>query len=60
LLGGTTEALRDDWSTVAATLTPDGRVMFLDDGHRASHELVEGSGPRRSSDTCATAGAFAR
>ena len=38
------ESLRDDWSTVASVLTPDGRVMFVDDGHRASHELVEGPG----------------
>jgi len=53
------ESPRDDWSTVASALTPDGRVMFVDDGHRASHELVEGPGPRRSSDKCATAGAFA-
>jgi hypothetical protein len=33
--------------------------MFVDDGHRASHELIEGRGPRRSSDKCVTAGAFA-
>jgi hypothetical protein len=49
------ESLRDDWSTVASALTPDGRVMFVDDGHRASHGLVEDPGPRRASDKCATA-----
>jgi len=54
------ESLRDGWSTVASALTPDGRVMFVDDGHRASHELVDGPGSRRSSDKCATDGAFAR
>jgi trans-aconitate methyltransferase len=32
------------WSTVASALTPDGRVMFVDDGHRTSDELVEGPG----------------
>jgi hypothetical protein len=37
-------SLRNDWPTVASALTPDGRVMFVDDGHRASHELVEGPG----------------
>jgi hypothetical protein len=37
-------SLRDDWSSVASALTPDGRVMFVDDGHRASHELVKGPG----------------
>jgi len=42
------ESLRDDWSTVASALTPDGRVMFVDDGHRASHELVEGLGSSTS------------
>jgi hypothetical protein len=35
------ESLRDGWSTVASALTPDGRVMFVDDGHRARHEEVE-------------------
>lgn len=30
------------WSTVATALRPDGRVMFVDDGHRTSDELVEG------------------
>jgi hypothetical protein len=38
------QSLRDDWSTVASALTPDARVTFVDDGHRASHELVEGPG----------------
>lgn len=32
------------WSTVASALRPGGRVMFVDDGHRTSEELVEGSG----------------
>jgi trans-aconitate methyltransferase len=31
------------WSTVASALTPDGRVMFIDDGHRTTDELVEGA-----------------
>ena len=35
----------DAWSTVASALTLDGRVIFVDDGHRANHELVEGPGP---------------
>ncbi len=30
------------WSTVASALTPDGRVMFIDDGHRTSDELIAG------------------
>jgi len=30
------------WSTVAAALTPNGRVMFVDDGHRTDEELIEG------------------
>ena len=34
--------------------------MFVDDGHRASHELVEGPGSSTISDKCAAAGAFAR
>jgi demethylmenaquinone methyltransferase/2-methoxy-6-polyprenyl-1,4-benzoquinol methylase len=34
------------WSTVASALAPKGRVMFVDDGHRTSDELVEG--PRSS------------
>jgi hypothetical protein len=54
------ESPRDDWSTLASALTSDRRVMFVDDGHRTSHELVEGPDPRRSSDKCATAGAFVR
>ena len=38
------ESPRDDWSTLASALTSDRRVMFVDDGHRTSHELVEGPG----------------
>lgn len=30
------------WSAVASALTPGGRVMFVDDGHRTSEELVNG------------------
>jgi SAM-dependent methyltransferase len=30
------------WSTVALALAPGGRVMFVDDGHRTTEELVEG------------------
>jgi SAM-dependent methyltransferase len=30
------------WSTVASALTPDGRVMFIDDGHRTTDELING------------------
>jgi SAM-dependent methyltransferase len=30
------------WSLVADALGPDGRVMFVDDGFRASDELIEG------------------
>ncbi|BBA97045.1 hypothetical protein RVR_2608 [Actinacidiphila reveromycinica] len=30
------------WSLVAAALTPQGRVFFVDDGHRTPEELVEG------------------
>jgi len=30
------------WSTVASALTPDGRVMFIDDGHRTADELILG------------------
>jgi demethylmenaquinone methyltransferase/2-methoxy-6-polyprenyl-1,4-benzoquinol methylase len=30
------------WATVASALTPGGRVMFVDDGHRTPEELVEG------------------
>jgi hypothetical protein len=44
LLGGKlsreSESLRDNWPT-AASLTPDRRVMFVVDGHRAIHELIE-------------------
>jgi hypothetical protein len=38
------ESLRDDWPAVASALTPDSRVMFVDDGHHASRKLVEGPG----------------
>jgi hypothetical protein len=37
-------SLRDDWPAVVLALTPDGRVMFVDDGQRASHELAGGPG----------------
>jgi 2-polyprenyl-3-methyl-5-hydroxy-6-metoxy-1,4-benzoquinol methylase len=37
------ERFAEFWSTVAAALRPDGRVMFIDDGHRTSEELVNGS-----------------
>lgn len=30
------------WSTVASALTPEGRVMFIDDGHRTTDELIDG------------------
>ena len=30
------------WSTVASALTPEGRVMFIDDGHRTTEELIAG------------------
>jgi SAM-dependent methyltransferase len=30
------------WSTVAAALAPHGKVMFVDDGHRTTKELIEG------------------
>lgn len=30
------------WSTVASALTPGGRVMFIDDGHRTTAELILG------------------
>jgi 2-polyprenyl-3-methyl-5-hydroxy-6-metoxy-1,4-benzoquinol methylase len=30
------------WSTVASALTPEGRVMFIDDGHRTPEELIAG------------------
>lgn len=30
------------WSAVAAALTPTGRVMFVDDGHRTADELIDG------------------
>ncbi|MEV6923800.1 methyltransferase domain-containing protein [Dactylosporangium sp. NPDC051485] len=30
------------WSLVADCLRPDGRVLFVDDAHRTSEELVEG------------------
>jgi SAM-dependent methyltransferase len=30
------------WSTLAAALTPNGHVMFVDDGHRTGEELIEG------------------
>lgn len=30
------------WSAVGSALTPGGRVMFVDDGHRTAEELVEG------------------
>jgi SAM-dependent methyltransferase len=32
------------WAAVASSLTPCGRVMFVDDGHRTNDELVEGPG----------------
>jgi trans-aconitate methyltransferase len=32
------------WSAVASALRPGARVMFVDDGHRTTEELVEGSG----------------
>ncbi len=32
----------DFWSLVAACLKRDGRVLFIDDAHRAPEELVEG------------------
>lgn len=32
------------WSAVASALKPGGRVMFIDDGHRTSEELIEGPG----------------
>ena len=32
------------WSAIASALTPRGRVMFVDDGHRTDDELVEGPG----------------
>lgn len=31
------------WSTVASALAPNGRVMFVDDGHRTTGELTHGS-----------------
>lgn len=39
-----TERFASFWSAVAAAITPDGQVMFVDDGHRTSDELVEGPG----------------
>jgi trans-aconitate methyltransferase len=30
------------WSTVASALAPNGRVMFVDDGHRTTEELTHG------------------
>ena len=30
------------WSLVADCLQPDGRVFFVDDGHRTAEELIEG------------------
>jgi demethylmenaquinone methyltransferase/2-methoxy-6-polyprenyl-1,4-benzoquinol methylase len=35
------------WAEVADALEPDGRVMFVDDGHRTPDELVEGERIRR-------------
>lgn len=32
------------WSAVASGLVPGGRVMFVDDGHRTSEDLLEGPG----------------
>ncbi len=32
------------WSLVADCLKPDGRVLFIDDGYREAHELVQGEG----------------
>jgi demethylmenaquinone methyltransferase/2-methoxy-6-polyprenyl-1,4-benzoquinol methylase len=31
------------WAAVARALTPGGRVMFVDDGHRTADELIEGA-----------------
>jgi SAM-dependent methyltransferase len=36
------ERFAEFWSTIASTLTPDGRVMFIDDGHRTTDELING------------------
>lgn len=30
------------WATIAASLVPGGRVLFVDDNHRTSEELIEG------------------
>ncbi|HTX30838.1 MAG TPA: class I SAM-dependent methyltransferase [Solirubrobacteraceae bacterium] len=38
------ERFESFWSAVASALTPGGRVMFFDDGHRTAEELVEGPG----------------
>ena len=54
------EPLRVDWPAVASALTPDGRVMFVDEGHRASHELVEGPGVLDDPATSARRPALAR
>lgn len=31
------------WEVVAGALKPDGRVLFVDDGHRTADELIEGA-----------------
>jgi SAM-dependent methyltransferase len=36
------ERFANFWSTVASALTPQGRVMFIDDGHRTTDELIDG------------------
>ena len=36
------ERFAEFWSTIASALTPDGRVMFIDDGHRTTEELIDG------------------
>jgi demethylmenaquinone methyltransferase/2-methoxy-6-polyprenyl-1,4-benzoquinol methylase len=36
------ERFAEFWSTIASALIPDGRVMFIDDGHRTTQELING------------------
>jgi len=52
------ERFESFWSVVADSLTPAGRVFFVDDNARTSEELIEGSLPRRSSASSTMAPAF--
>jgi hypothetical protein len=46
--------------TVTGLGDADARAMFVDDGHRASHELVEGPGSSTIQRQVRDGGAFAR